>query len=84
MKSKTNIQVCIGSACHLKGAYHVVHALQKLVEKQNLDERVEISAVFCLGHCVQAVSVQVDDGPVQSVSPESVEAFFADCMKSVV
>lgn len=75
-EGKTNIRVCIGSACHLKGSYQVVHSLQKLVEKHGLAEEVEISAVFCLGHCVKAVSVMVNDGPVESVSPDTVDAFF--------
>jgi len=70
------IKVCIGSACHLKGSYPVISRLLELVENQGLSDRVEIKAVFCLGHCVDAVSVQIDDGGIHSVSCADVDQFF--------
>lgn len=70
------IKVCIGSACHLKGSYPVISRLLELVEKHALDNRVEIKAVFCLGHCVDAVSVQIDDDCIYSVCSADVDEFF--------
>lgn len=62
----TTIYVCIGSACHLKGSYDIINRLQALIAKQELGERVEVRAKFCMGNCGQdGVSVSVDDGPVQ-------------------
>jgi len=70
------ISVCIGSACHLKGSYNVINALQQLVEEYRLAGSVEVYASFCLGHCAQAVSVRIDDRAVQSVSSATVREFF--------
>ena len=70
------IQVCIGSACHLKGAYNVINKLQGLISEKELQDRVTLKAAFCLGQCTSAVSVQIDDGPVLSVSDSSVGQFF--------
>ncbi|MFZ5974717.1 MAG: (2Fe-2S) ferredoxin domain-containing protein [Bacillota bacterium] len=72
------ICVCIGSACHLKGSYNVINALQELIENNNLGNQVGIEAVFCLNHCTQAVSVKVNDGDVQSVSAQTVKDFFSN------
>ena len=69
------INVCVGSACHLKGAYQVVNRLQKIVEEKKLEDRVVIKAAFCLGHCTNAVSVKVDDGEVFSLTEGEVEMF---------
>ncbi|SFH67981.1 Thioredoxin-like [2Fe-2S] ferredoxin [Tindallia magadiensis] len=69
------IHVCIGSACHLKGAYQVVNRFQQLVEEKNLQEQINVKAAFCLGHCTKAVSVQIDDGEVYSLGEEGVEDF---------
>ncbi len=71
------ISVCIGSACHLKGSYNVIHSLQQLVEEYGVADKVEINASFCLGQCAEAVSVKVDDNEVQSVSGATVRDFFA-------
>ena len=70
------INVCIGSACHLKGAYNVVNNLQKLVEDGNLEDRVTVKAAFCLGECTRAVSVKINDGSIISVEDGKVEEFF--------
>jgi len=72
------IQVCIGSACHLKGAYNVIQKFQQLIGENCLQEKVTLKAAFCLGHCTGAVSVQVDDGPVLSVSDNTVGQFFQE------
>ena len=70
------IQICIGSACHLKGSYAIIEKLQELIEKDGLKERITIKAAFCLGNCTNAVSVKVDDGDVTSVDVEGIEPFY--------
>lgn len=70
------INVCVGSACHVKGSYNVVSSLHQLIEEYGVADKVEIGAAFCLGHCTEAVSVQIDEGEVQSVSGLSVREFF--------
>ena len=70
------INVCIGSACHLKGAQAVIRGFQKLIEEKNLGEKIELKAAFCLGNCTGAVSVKVDDNPIASVNVSNVEEFF--------
>ncbi|WP_350343377.1 NAD(P)H-dependent oxidoreductase subunit E [Proteinivorax tanatarense] len=69
------INVCIGSACHLKGAYGVINKFEKLLEDKKLEDKVELKAAFCLGECTKAVSVKIDDGPVHSLTEEKVEEF---------
>lgn len=71
----TTIQVCIGSACHLKGSYSVISKLQEVVAQKKLEDQIVIKAAFCLGECTQAVSVKVNDGPIQSLHAEDVEGF---------
>jgi len=70
------INVCIGSACHLKGAYNVISNLQKIIAEKSLEEKIEIKAAFCLGECTKAVSVKVDDDSIVSVKEDEVEEFF--------
>lgn len=72
------IQVCIGSACHLKGAYNVINSLQSLIDENCLQEKVTLKAAFCLGECTSAVSVKVDDAPVASVCSSNVAQFFEE------
>jgi len=77
------IQVCIGSACHLKGSYKVIQTLKGLIEAERLEDRVILKSSFCLGACSGAVSIQVDDNPVEPLHPEEVVLFFEDRVKGV-
>ena len=69
------VTVCIGSACHLKGACHVLEQLRYLVREHELEQKVEIAATFCMGNCVAGVNVTVD-GEVYSVDKCETKAFF--------
>lgn len=71
-----NLSVCIGSACHVRGSYNVINTFQQIIEEYKLSDKVELKAVFCLGHCTDAVSVKVDDGEVYSVSGTTARKFF--------
>lgn len=71
------ITVCIGSSCHIKGSRLVVEALQELIAKHQVGDKVELAGTFCMGRCQEGVCVTVDD-EFHSVTPESVEQFFAD------
>jgi len=77
------IQVCIGSVCHLRGSYDVIGQLEKLIEKNEMTDKVSIKAAFCLGHCVGAVSVKFN-GEIYSVQPSNVEEFFENVVKKQV
>lgn len=69
------VTICIGSSCHLKGSRQIVEQLQSLVAEHGLQDRVELSGTFCLGNCVNGVSVTLD-GELFSVSPETAKDFF--------
>lgn len=69
------VTVCIGSSCHIKGSRQVVEALQKLINENNLGDKVELGGTFCMGECQQGVCVTVDE-ELHSVNPENVTEFF--------
>ncbi len=71
------ITVCIGSSCHLKGSRQVVEKLQSLIAENKLNDKVDLGGTFCLGNCQKGVCVMVDEN-FHSVSPETVDSFFAD------
>lgn len=72
------ICICVGSSCHLNGSYGVIERLKANVEKHGLANSVELSASFCLNHCREGVSIQLNDDEIFGVSPETVDAWFAE------
>ena len=71
------VTVCIGSSCHIKGSRQVVEQLQRLIAENALNGKVDLAGNFCLGRCQEGVCVTVDD-TFHSVSPDTVEDFFAN------
>ena len=77
------ITVCIGSSCHIKGSRRVVEQLQTLIAENNLGDKVDLGGTFCIGKCQQGVCVMVND-EFYSVTPETVEEFFANAVVAKV
>ena len=69
------VTICIGSACHLKGSREIIAGLQSLVEKEHVEDKVDLNGSFCSGNCVNGVCVTVD-GRMYSLQPEHTETFF--------
>jgi len=71
------VTVCIGSACHVKGAGKIVEQLQFLIAQQNCGDKVELAGAFCMGKCATGVSVTIDD-KYYSLKPEDTKTFFEE------
>ena len=69
------VTVCIGSSCHIKGSRQVVEQLQDLINKNGLNDKVELAGAFCMGECQKGVCTKVED-VLFSVTPETTEEFF--------
>jgi NADH:ubiquinone oxidoreductase subunit E len=70
------LSVCIGSACHLKGAYNVIYAFQQLIEEYNLHESVDFKSSFCVKECHESGVAVTVNGLKQSIRPETAREFF--------
>lgn len=73
-----NIYVCVGSSCHLKGSYDIIQLLKETIEKYQLEDKISLSAAFCLGRCTDGVSVKINDEIICGVSKETFNQFFRD------
>lgn len=70
------LSICIGSSCHIKGAYPVIEDFRRYIKQYGIADQVELKANFCAGHCQHAVSVIVDDQPCRQVTPLETRTFF--------
>lgn len=77
------VNVCIGSACHLKGSYEIINKLTTLINENGMGDQVVVKAAFCLGNCMGAVSVKFDE-KIYSVQPDTAENFFNTVIREKV
>lgn len=81
-----NIKVCVGTACHVKGAEQVYDSFCDLLDiPEGCDTDAErvftVSKVACLGCCMLAPAVQIDDITYGFVTPASVERTLNDFLE---
>jgi NADH-quinone oxidoreductase subunit G len=74
----TKIAICLGSACHLRGAHGVLNAFQALLEKYNLTAAIDLEGSFCQGRCTEGVVIKIDDEIITNVSQDKVFAIFRE------
>lgn len=73
-----NVYVCVGSSCHLRGSYKIIELMKENIEKNGLEEKVNLSAAFCLGKCTTGVTIKVDEEVVCGVSPDNFSDIFKE------
>ncbi|MEG2045059.1 MAG: (2Fe-2S) ferredoxin domain-containing protein [Clostridia bacterium] len=71
-----NIQVCVGSSCHLKGSYNIIEMFKAEIAARHLEEQVNLAAAFCLGKCTNGVTIKVDDDFICGVSVDNFSEIF--------
>jgi len=72
------IAICIGSACHLRGAHGVLGAFSALLEKYQISATIDLEGNFCQGRCTEGVVIKIDDEVITNVSQEKVFAIFQE------
>jgi len=80
------VRVCIGTACHVKGAMLVYEAFRRalnLKDKDDTDDKMlfTLEKVACLGCCTLAPVVQIDEVTYGHVGIEQAEGILLDFLK---
>lgn len=70
------VKICVGSSCHLKGSYEIIEKMNELLVLHGIADKIELKASFCLGYCVNGVTVMSDEEILHDVNPENVEKVF--------
>lgn len=73
------VQICVGSACHIKGSEKIVELFQNAIEKNGLENEITLAGSFCTGRCNrEGVTVIVDDEIYTGLTPEKFDEFFEE------
>jgi NADH-quinone oxidoreductase subunit G len=69
---KVKVSVCVGTNCFLKGSQGILHDLLTQVEKENLQDRVDVRGSFCFEKCGQGPNVSIDGQVASGCSSKQV------------
>lgn len=84
---KHNIRVCVGAACHVKGAENVYDSFRRVLgiegaEDTDQDGLFTVGKVACLGCCMLAPAVQIDDQIYGWVEPSECDVIIRSFLNS--
>jgi len=80
------VHVCVGTACHVKGAERVHEAICRELridegEDTDPDGQFTVQEVACLGCCTLAPVVQIDEVTYGHVGPDGVDTILTDFLE---
>ena len=70
------LKVCVGSSCHLRGSYDVIEEMKRLIKKYGVEDKIDLQATFCVGNCVNGVSVLADEVLLHNANKDNCEELF--------
>ena len=70
------VTICVGSSCSVRGSDEFASALEQLIEKEKLGNRIELVGAFCMEQCSMGVSVKVNGRQYREIHPEDAQSFF--------
>ncbi len=53
------VEVCIGSACYVRGSNHVVDDLKTMIKEEGWEEKVALKGSFCMKACQNHIGLGI-------------------------
>ena len=54
-----NVEICIGSACYVKGSTQVVDAMKELLQRHHWEDKVNVKGSFCMKACQNHIGLGI-------------------------
>jgi NADH:ubiquinone oxidoreductase subunit E len=78
------VTICVGSSCHIKGAREMIARFNEFLNKEGLQDKVELKGSFCMERCGEGINWKINDEILSSSSvEEGAEIFKQKVMESL-
>ncbi|MFO7895515.1 MAG: [FeFe] hydrogenase, group A [Candidatus Cloacimonadales bacterium] len=71
-KKQIPVKVCVGTSCHLRGSQDILTNVIKSLDKDDLQEFVDVGATFCSENCDRGPTVTIDGQVMHKTNFEQV------------
>lgn len=72
MESKTEIKVCMGSACFARGNEQNLNFLEDYIKENNFDVKLELCGSRCSGNCADGPNIFVNGIEYNGVTKDKI------------
>ena len=73
MEKELNITECLGSSCIARGKEERLNFIEKYVEENNLDAKIDITGSRCEGKCAQGPNITINGKLYSNITDEKLK-----------
>lgn len=70
---KTDICVCVGTSCYVKGAYHFIETANRIIKERGWADKVNIRATFCFENCRKGPNIKINGQLIPEATADKAE-----------
>lgn len=74
--NSTEVAVCVGTCCFLKGSVDLMESLTNEVKANNLEDKVQVKGTFCFENCGVGPNIAVNGELVSESTPDKAKEIF--------
>jgi len=78
----TEVAVCVGTCCFLKGSANLMEELVKEIKDNKLDDKVNVKGTFCFENCGVGPNITVNGELISNVTPDRAKEIFKNHIQS--
>ena len=71
---RSEVTVCVGSSCHIRGSRAVLKRFAGLIKQEKLEKDVALIGSFCMERCGECMNWKFNDEEISSANVEEAEA----------
>ena len=68
-----NVEICIGSACYVKGSSQVVNDLNALIKEKGWEDKIAVKGSFCMKACQNHIGlgIRINGRQIEGVTAQN-------------
>ena len=68
-----NVEICIGSACYVKGSSQVVNDLNALIKEKGWEDKIAVKGSFCMIACQNHIGlgIRINGRQIEGVTAQN-------------
>ena len=68
-----NVEICIGSACYVKGSSQVVNDLNALIKEKGWEDKIAVKGSFCTKACQNHIGlgIRINGRQIEGVTAQN-------------
>jgi NADH:ubiquinone oxidoreductase subunit E len=83
MIGRVKIIICLGSSCFARGNHDLVAAINRYINRNQLNDRVEFRGDHCFGNCSEGPNMYIGERLFQNVTKENLEEMLDEGLKVI-